>query len=200
MIEINLSSERKSFEVPKILGLDLGAIPWVGLIICYVLLYTVETIVIGKLLAEIEADEEAKVLALRTESKQIQKDINKDKGIKQQLDAFYAQVEKLKQREVQVDKIIKQRTNPMQLLVHIARNIPEDLWIDQIVLKDNRLILEGGSFSFQSIGRFRTAVNNAIFFGGSLKLDSTSTKEVSEGSVKRRVEVFKISGTVARYD
>lgn len=201
MIEINLLEKKKSFKAPVVLGVDVGKLPWIPIIISLVLAeYPLEF-----LKEEFQKEQEAKnqeVALVRNQLNKLKADLRKNQGVKDQLSAFNRQIEKLKERSEQVDKIIKQRTNPRYLLEKIARSTPDDLWFDQLLINDkDEITITGGSYSYTSIGDFIIDANNSPYFGKTLVLKESKTEESQENGVPtRRQETFVISGNISVYD
>ncbi|WP_034720378.1 PilN domain-containing protein, partial [Bacteriovorax sp. DB6_IX] len=68
------------------------------------------------------------------------------------LTAFDQQIKKLKTRELQVEQVLKQKTNPKNILSALSKIVPEDLWFDKMSInKEKRLFLEGGAVSYRSV-------------------------------------------------
>ncbi len=199
MIEINLLEQKKPLKIPIVLGVDLSKINYklllVGIILSYVPEYTYYPI-----LAEEIVKKNVEITSLNEELGKLEADIKGNEAIKNQLDAFNKQVEKLKERSDQVEKIIKTRTNPRKILERIARNIPEDMWLNKMEIgKDKKVTFEGLSSSYKSIGNFIVLLNESLFFGKSITLADSRTEEDSTNK-GRRLELFKIIGTIETFD
>ena len=72
---------------------------------------------------------------LRDELRELRRGMTGNKDIKKQLTAYNSQVGRLQKRTEQVDKILKEKTNPRRLLERVARDIPTDMWIKRIINK-----------------------------------------------------------------
>lgn len=200
MIEINLIEKKKAFKAPVVLGIDLGQLPWKMFIFAYIVGILPQGFVQSQFDDETAVKRE-EVDALVRKKNQLQSEINKNKGIREQLDAFNRQIEKLKKRSGQVDEILKLKTNPRYLLEKIARSTPEELWFDSLKIdQDNNLEIKGGSQSFASIGEFIQVLNESVFFEGSLQLKTSNTEEVKDKGNTYRQESFLITGKIKVYD
>lgn len=200
MIEINLLEKKKGFKAPVVLGMDVAKLPWKSIIVSY-LIATYPMDFLREEFKAMQAEKDQEVIALRNRLGKLKRELRGNKGIKEQLQAFNKQIEKLKSRSEQVDKIIGLKTNPRYLLEQIARATPEDLWFDELILKDNNeLIINGASESYKSIGIFIAKANDSAYFGKSLQLKDSKTKEVQERGVTLRQENFVIQGKVSVYD
>lgn len=199
MIEINLVAQGKKFKMPTVLGVDLAVVNLKLLAMVSVLVF------LGRSYFEDYTREERREMSrmmeeLSAELRNLRSELQGSDSLREELENYNQQVERLKERSEQVRIIINQRSNPRLILETIARNLPEDMWIDRLNLEPNRNVsLRGGSESYSSIGNFIIEVNNTPFFTG-LNLQSSNTEEILEGGQTRRVEVFEIRGKVSSYD
>jgi Tfp pilus assembly protein PilN len=144
---------------------------------------------------------QAEVTTIRKRLGKLKKRLRKDKGIKDKLDAYNAQVIKLNERSKQVDRIIKTKTNPKQLLDRLARNMPNDLWLDSLSINGSReVLIKGAATTYKSIGDFIILGNQSPFFGNTLNLTNSETVEETLDGIKVRLEKFEIKGQVETYD
>ncbi len=93
---------------------------------------------------------------------------------------------------------LKLKANPMKLMHYISEHIPANIWITKIEMKQAQFFLEGNALDYDSIGSFVAALNLAIFFDRSVKLDDYRTKQNSENSTRQ--ESFRISGIIKRFE
>ena len=199
MIEINLLEQKKPFKLPIVLGVDLALINYKLLFLAIVLSYAPDFTIVPIWNEEI-ANLNSQIGALNQELAKIQADIKGNEKIKQQLELFNAQVERLKERSEQVKKIIDTRTNPRKILERVARNIPDDMWLEEIgITADKQVLITGMSTSIKDIGNFITSANESSFFGKSLTIQDTAPSDDPDYPGKR-VEKFKISGLIEAYD
>ena len=200
MIEINLLEKKNTFKAPVVLGIDLGKLPWKSIIISYL----VATYPMGYLQEHFQGQQTAKKQeadVLNKRLRRLKRDLKKNQGIKDQLTAFNRQIDRLKERSEQVDKIIELKTNPRYLLEKVARATPEDLWFNEINVNDqDEITIKGASESYRSIGLFIAKANESAFFGKSLQLKDSKTEEVEEKGVTFRQESFVIQGKISLYD
>ncbi|MCF8058195.1 MAG: PilN domain-containing protein [Bacteriovoracaceae bacterium] len=200
MIEINLLEKKNKFKAPVVLGIDFAKLPWKSLIASYlVATYPLE---FAKEHFQSQLNlKNAEVLQLRNQLKKIRLDLKKNQGIKDQLSAFNQQIDKLKERSAQVDKIIELKSNPRYLLEKIARSTPEGLWFTELNINDkDEILIKGASESYQSIGGFIASVNESAFFGKTLQLKDSKTEEETVKGVNFRQESFVIQGEIKIYD
>ena len=200
MIEINLLEKKKAFKAPVILGVDTAKLPW-RMIIVASLLAKFPVDYYKEYTVEIENAKQQEVKELNKKLSKLRSELRKNKGIKEQLEAFNQQIERLKERSNQVDKIIKLKTNPKHLLEKMARSAPEDLWFNELKIDDSdKLSVKGGAESYTSIGEFLLSMNDSPIFGGSLQLKDSKTEEETQDGISFREESFLIEGDIKLYD
>lgn len=200
MIEINLLEKKKSFKAPVVLGIDFAKLPWKSMIASYfIATYPLEYI--QEAFKEMQAEKNQEVIQLRNRLGKLKRELRKSRGVKEQLQAFNRQIEKLKERSEQVDKIISLKTNPRYLLEKVARSTPEDLWFDELEINDkDEITIQGASESYKSIGVFIAKANDSAYFGKSLQLKDSKTEEIKERNITLRQENFTVQGKVSVYD
>lgn len=201
MIEINLLNKKKGIELPVVLGIDLNQVNWKMLAVAYALTYCPDWFLKPEFDKEIQVVD-SEIQVLQKSLRKIKIDLGKNTNVEEQLNAFNRQVQKLKSRSSQVEKIIQDKTNPRKLLERLARDIPSDMWFKDIVITSTRTIeINGASESYKSIGDFIISANDSQFFNKSLILtgSNTQTEKLPDGS-ERRVEQFNIKGNVTAYD
>lgn len=198
MIELNLLGQKKAFKLPTVLGVDLGAVNIKMLLFAIFLNYTPDMFLVDYWSSEVSAfDVEHEKLS--KELRAIKKDIRGNNEIKEQLREFNNQVDKLRDREKYVAQIISQKSNPIKVLLHIAKTAPEDLWLEEVLFESRNVNILGRSLSYKSIGSFIQGSNSSIFFNNTLKLESSETKEDPDFEGKRN-EFFNVVGKIERFD
>ncbi len=200
MIKVNLLEQKSAVQIPIILGMDFSKVP-VRKVVVALVIYYLPVFFAGTLNEEGLAGLRSQISQLENELKEKQTKLKGQDELKKELDEYDRQEKLLLARSKQVDDILKYRTNPKDLLERLARNIPEDLWLDQIsVGEDKKIGILGGASNYQSIGKFIVLANESTFFGKSLALKSSDTVEKKEGSSSMRYESFEIEGAVVTFD
>jgi Tfp pilus assembly protein PilN len=199
MLKINLIAQKKPFKLPVILGFDLNQINLKMAIASY-LIYQLG---FSFFTAKWEADS----LALKSETEKLEaqlrslkKENKGNESVKAMLEAFAKQVENLSARSNQVEEVLKMKKNPMELLERLARSLSEDIWFNTLKIGvDDKILITGNSVSYKSIGDFINASNESKFFGKTLGLANSETKEETFDEQKVRVETFIIEGKITDY-
>lgn len=197
MIEINLIVGKKPFKMPTILGVDMALIN-VKMIVVAILL----TFVPGALL-ESDWEPELAAVNLQVEEfnakiKKLEKKNDDNKSIQEQVDALARQEKKLAERLGVVKEIIKLKKNPMGIMLYIAKNVPEDVWLISFDVENNTIKMKGQSLTYKSIGIFIENLKNSVFFNKDITMAGSRTIEGKDG--QSRVEEFDITGTIARFE
>ncbi|EQC43343.1 PilN domain-containing protein [Bacteriovorax sp. Seq25_V] len=199
MIEINLLEKKKPFKLPVVLGVDLNEVNIKPIVIAYILTIIVDAYV-RPAIGEDVTDLKMQLESLNAETKKIKTFLNKNKSLADMLTEFGKQIEKLKDREKQVKTIIDMRTNPKNIVSAITKIIPEDMWFDSFEINSkNEVKIEGGAISYRSVGEFITKANELEFFGGSILIRNSVTKEITINSSEYRVQSYSLEGKVTSF-
>ncbi|GAB4017132.1 MAG: hypothetical protein Fur0010_17510 [Bdellovibrio sp.] len=200
MIETNLLGQKRTFKTPTVLGVDLSKINFKMLALAMVIYYVPEGYLISYFEEQMQ-EVQRQIEELNTQIAKLDKELEGTGNLREKLEAFNRQVLKLQERSEQVDRIVKERTNPAKLLEQLAKNTPEDLWMDELVITgEKEIIIKGGAESYKSIGDFLTHANDSPFFGKTLTLaDSKTSTENLNGKEYRR-EDFEIKGKITIFD
>ncbi|MBF0311793.1 MAG: PilN domain-containing protein [Oligoflexia bacterium] len=197
MIEVNLLGDKKSYKLPTLLGIDLSLLPIKGILIVYGFSFLLPVLVDyyankNKILRN-------NVMALNEEIAKANEEGKKLDFLKEEVEKIETQEQRLNEKLNVVKKILKIKKNPLNIMLFIARKVNEDLWITSFAIENDILSISGESLSYKSVGDFINDLKNSIFFeNGVVKLDESNTK-VDELS-SRRVESFKISAKIVRYE
>lgn len=195
MIEINLLSSKKNQGLSALGGLDLNLINIKMVGIALFILFVPEGFIIDYFDNEIQSIQ-ATNNSLRSESRKLGSKVNSLKQIEDQVNALTEQEDKLKRKLVVVKEIINKRQNPFSVLYYIAQNTPEDLWITDFTLVDKKIEMTGKSKNWKSIGKFLENLRNSIFFDKNINYEQPAGAKSNES----RVEVFKISASIVRFE
>lgn len=200
MIELNLLERKQPLRLPNVLGIDLNILNFKMIFFALFLYYVPDIFVSIHFEDELKLEQET-LNKLTAENSKTTQEIAKNSNIKIQVDAYNRQVEKLKARSLQVDEILKIRSNPKKILEKIARSIPEDLWFDHLKINDNKdIVITGGSYSPRSIGEFITVINDSPYFGNSVTPTKQENKQEVIDGVPGNYEFFELKGKIKNYD
>ena len=197
MIEINLIVGKKPFKMPTIMGVDMALIN-VKMIAAAILLSFVPGALLESGWEPELAAANQQVTDISQKISSLEKKNDANKTIQEQVDALTRQEKKLAERLGVVKEIIKLKKNPMGIMLYIAKNIPEDVWLVSLELENNSIKLKGQSLTYKSIGIFIENLKNSVFFNKDIIMTGSRTIEGKEGQA--RVEEFDITGTITRFE
>lgn len=196
MIEINLVQQKKKLKVPIILGIDIRDINLKVLILA-IILYQLPGPILNPYFEKDFPQYEESIKKFKKEIAKIRKFLKKNEALNIQLKNYQDQFERLKTRTNQIDKIIQLRMNPKKMLENVARSIPEDMWLNTLLVDgvEEKIEFSGESISYKSIGDFISFGNDSPYFSRSLSLaDSKTVEKVIDGR-KVRVQEYLIKGS-----
>lgn len=200
MIEVNLIERKKGGKPVVVLGVDVRTINFKLLAVAILIYYVPKNIMKSQWNDEIAALDR-QIMKLDSESKAIQEELKNFEGVKAELESYNKQIEKLRERSLQVDRILKEKTSPKRLLERMARLSPPDLWFNELVIQEDRSFsLKGGADSYKSIGDLIVALNETPFFKNSLNLAKSETMNEVEGGREIRTESYEITGSVDSFE
>jgi type IV pilus assembly protein PilN len=200
MIEINLIKKKATFELPTVLGINFNQINYKILFIAYLATLCPQWFLLPEL-TNIEKTIKESIAVKQKKLNKLKEEIGKSNNLEDQLDAFNRQIEKLKQRSIQVENIINSKTNPNKLLERVARSIPEDLWFTKLeITTKSEITIKGLANSYKAIGDFIQAANDTPFFGKSLILSESGVVDNKNLEKDIRLETFEIKGRVETYE
>ena len=199
MIKINLI-EKKNTAPIMILGIDLKKINFKLIIFSLIGFYIVEIFFqweneekIANLLKEIQTIED--------ELATIEGELTKFADLETSLDQYTLQIEQLKKRSIQVDEIVKDRFNPEKLLEKMARSAPDDLWFNELEIKEDKTLrIKGQSYKYKSIGDLISSLNETQYFKNKLDLVKTQTEKKEKKNSGSRIESYEIVGTIESFE
>lgn len=200
MIEVNLIERKKGGKPVVVLGVDVRTINFKALSLAIVIYYVPKNYLASMWLEESRAiDRQIEILDAK--AKTLSEELKSFDNVKKELEAYNTQIERLRGRSDQVDKILKEKTSPKRLLEVIARSVPDDLWFNELVIKDDRSFeLSGGAESYKSIGDLVNSLNETPYFRNSINLANSETKTEIDGSREIRTEAFKLIGRVESFE
>lgn len=200
MIKINLIPQPKKLKVGVIMGVDIKKIKWNLLLFSLVFLFATDLLDLFYFDSRL-GEKERQISETQTIINEINNEIRENRNIKEMLEAFNEQVEKLKSKETQVKTLLSSKTNPYKILIQLSRSMNDEVWLEYLDINASMFTSRGSALTYKSIDNFIQRLNESIFFNNSIRIKSTDTKEISQGgNLKRRVENFEIYGLINRYE
>lgn len=196
MIRINLAQSKSQVDLSNLGGLDLSKIKIKAVALAIVLLYLPDFTVIPmwegqKNELQNQINQKNSILA------DLSKKVSDARAYEQQIKELQAQEENLGQKLVAVKEAISEKKNPAALLLYIAKNTPDDLWLTDLQIKGNELLIKGEALSYPHVGDFVSNISSSVFIASS-NIVRTANK-VREAD-KKRVEEFEVKFLIARFE
>ena len=200
MIAVNLIERKKKSKHVVVLGIDVRTINFKMFFVAILIFYIPKNYFLSTWENEVRSIDN-QIEILEAQSKQAREELRNFDGVKQELESYKRQIDKLKERSIQVDKILKEKTSPKRLLERMARVAPEDLWFDELSISDDQtFLLRGGAESYKSIGDLIVTLNETPYFNNTLNLVKSQTKREVEGGRELRNESYEIRGKISSYE
>ena len=198
MIRVNLVPKKEDgFSGISALGVDLSQVN-IKLVLLAIVLFYGAKIPFDLYAKGVLREKDQEKVVLEKEKNTLQKKVDQYKEIEKQIQEIVAQGEKLQERKKIIENRLQSRKSPVRIMIYIAKNIPNDVWIEKLSISDDKINIEGETPAYKSISAFIEGLKNSVYFvGESLKFDGATTN--IDKKTGMRTEKFKISGKVARY-
>ena len=196
MIKINLTVAQKQMDLSDLGGFDFTKLKFKAVIIACVLIYVPDFVVLpiweDKFNARTQEYE-----TLQKESSSLKRKVAQSSILEKQIRELKIQEINLGKKLTAVKQAINLKRNPANLLLYITKNLPEDLWIKDISIDGELLLVKGEALSYTSVGNFVNNLRSSVFIREANIKSTTSNVRESD---KRRIESFEISFAVARFE
>lgn len=197
MISINLTTQKKAVDITNVGGLDLSKINVKFVLIAIVISYVPDFVILPTLEAE-RTEAQERVDQLTEENNKKRKQVNSLKG-------FDKQIQQLKRREQQlveklelVKTIISKKKNPWNVLVYVAKNIPPEIWLTDIIYEDDKIIFKGLSMDYTNQGVFLENLKRSVFFADNILYNKIDTATMAPEL--KKMAPFEITANIVRYE
>ncbi len=138
---------------------------------------------------------EKKITSIENQITGIQTKLNKIKGfeiVKKQLE----EDEKTIRSKLEILNIVLQsRDEPSKMLLHIAQNIPEEVWLTEIQVKDDAVNFAGATPGYTQVSDLLKALNESSFFS---EINLRGIEETTSTTREQRVQTFQINAKKRR--
>ena len=196
MIKINLTVAQKQMDLSDLGGFDFTKLKFKAVIIACVLIYVPDFVLLPMWEDEFNARSQ-EFETLQRESGKLKRKVAQSSILERQIRELKMQEDNLGKKLTAVKQAINLKRNPANLLLYITKNLPEDLWIKDLSIDGETLLVKGEALSYTSVGNFVNNLRSSVFIREANIKNTTSTVRESD---KRRVESFEISFAVARFD
>lgn len=196
MIKINLSTAQKQMDISNLGGFDFTKLKIKPVILAIVLMYLPDFFLTPIWESEFEA-KNMELQQLQGESNSLKRKVSQSANMEKQIKELKAQEENLGKKLTAVKQAISLKRNPSNLLLYIAKNIPQDLWIKELNIDKELMIIKGEALSYTSVGNFVNNLRASVFIKDASIKNTTNTVRDSD---KKRIESFEIHFGIARFD
>lgn len=196
MIKINLSTAKKQVNITNVGGLDLSQVKIKPLLLVIVLLYLPDVLLVP-LWEQERATVEQEVTAKETRLNTLKRKVAQSNDLEKQIKELKAQEENLSKKLTAVKQAISEKRNPSTILLYIAKNIPAELWLKELTINNDQMVIKGEALDYTSIGNFVNSLRSSVFIKDA---NIVGTASVVRESDKRRIETFEVKFGIARFD
>ncbi len=196
MIRINLSNAKKQFDASNIGGFDFTKLKIKPLLLIMVMIYLPDFLLVPLW------EEERAAIAAQIDEKQgrlstLKRKMSQSQDLEKQIRELKAQEENLGKKLTAVKQAINEKKNPATILLYIAKNIPSELWIKELTITSDTMLVKGEALNYVSIGDFVNSMKSSVFIRDH---QIVNTSNMVRESDKRRIEVFEVRFGIARFD
>jgi Tfp pilus assembly protein PilN len=196
MIKINLSNAKKQVDISNIGGFDFTKLKIKPLLLFMVLIYLPDFLLVPMW------EEERTTTAAVIDEKQgklssLKRKVSQSQDLDKQIRELKAQEENLGKKLTAVKQAINEKKNPATILLYIAKNIPNELWIKELTITSDQMVVKGEALNYVSIGEFVNSMKSSVFVRDHKILNTSNMLRETD---KRRIEIFEIQFAIARFD
>lgn len=196
MIKINLSVGQKQLDISNIGGFDFTRLKIKAVIIACIIIYLPDFFLTPML--ETEFNNRTQELSeIQSKSSSLKRKVSQSAALEKQIRELRLQEENLGKKLTAVKEAISLKRNPSNLLLYIAKNMPEDLWIKELLIDGETMLVKGEALNYTSIGNFVNSLRSSVFIREANIRSTTSNIRESD---KRRIETYEISFMIARFE
>ena len=196
MIKINLSAAQKQVDISNLGGFDFTKLKIKAVILACVLIYLPDFLIVPTWEDDFN-NRTQELSTLQSKSMSLKRKVSQSSTFEKQIRELKAQEENLGKKLTAVKQAISQKRNPANLLLYISKNMPEDLWIKELMIDGETMLIKGDALSYNSVGNFVNNLRSSVFIKDSNIKSTTSNVRASD---KRRIESFEISFVLARLE
>lgn len=196
MIKINLSAAQKQVDISNLGGFDFTKLKIKAVILACVIIYVPDFFLVP--MWEDDFMMKTQELSnLQAQSNSLKRKVSQSSTYEKQIRELKAQEENLGKKLTAVKQAISLKRNPANLLLYISKNMPEDLWIKELNIDGETMLVRGEALNYTSVGNFVNNLRSSVFIKDANIKSTTSNVRESD---KRRIESFEISFAVARFE
>lgn len=196
MIKINLSTAKKQVDISNIGGFDFTKLKIKPLLLIIALIY-VPDFVLAPMWETERTTAQDEINQKQSQLNSLKRKVAQSTDLEKQIRELKAQEENLGKKLTAVKQAISEKKNPSTILLYIAKNVPESLWIKDLSISGDKMVIKGEALDYTSIGNFVNSLRSSVFIK---EANIVGTASVVRDSDKRRIETFEVNFGIARFD
>lgn len=196
MIKINLTATQKQMDMSNLGGFDFTKLKFKAVLLAMVVIYLPDFF-LAPVFEQEFADKTAEFSQLQSQLSSLKRKIAQSATLEKQIRELKAQEENLAKKLTAVKQAISLKRNPSNLLLYIAKNMPADLWIKELTIENDTMLIKGEALNYTSVGNFVNNLRSSIFIKEANIKGTTSTVRESD---KKRIESFEIQFGIGRFE
>jgi Tfp pilus assembly protein PilN len=196
MIKVNLSTGKKQVNMSNVGGFDFSRMKIKAVIVAILIMYLPDLFLTPMWEEELVAlNQEMSVKQAKASS--LKRKVASSQDFDKQIKELKAQEENLGQKLQAVKQAISEKKNPASLLLYVAKNVPNELWITDLSIEGDSMVIKGEALDYTSIGNFVNNLRSSVFIRDANIVSTNSTVKEED---KRRIESFEVKFAIARFD
>lgn len=196
MIKINLSNAKKQVDISNIGGFDFTKLKIKAVLLVIVLIYIPDFVLVPVWEEERNAATN-EIDSKKNQLSSLKRKVSQSQDLEKQINELKIQEENLGKKLTAVKQAISEKRNPSTLLLYIAKNIPDQLWIQELTIEQEQMTIRGEALDYTSIGNFVNSLRSSVFIKDANITETTSKVRETD---KRRIESFQVKFSIARFD
>jgi Tfp pilus assembly protein PilN len=195
LIKVNLKQAGKSKQ-SLVADIDLSGLNIKTLLICLLVGFAPKWVYFETVWEEEIQTKQAVLVGLNQKEAALKKQLKESEELVSKLEALKQREAGISKRLEIINKVLKKKRNPMKIMLYVAENSPDDVWLSSLVMQEETLRVNGYALTFKNIGSFIKNLNDSVFFAREINLQDYNTKNL-EGA---NVQEFFLNGRLKRLD
>ena len=196
MIKINLTTTQKKTDLSNVGGFDFPKLKFKAVGLALFLIYIPDFFLVPMWEEDMNT-KQAELQTLQGEVNSLKRKVSKSATYEKQIRELKAQEENLVKKLTAVKEAISLKRNPSNLLLYISKNMPSELWIKELSIDRQTMMIKGEALSYSSVGNFVANLKSSVFIKDA---NIKSTNSIVRESDKKRLEVFEVQFEIARFE
>jgi Tfp pilus assembly protein PilN len=196
MIKINLTASAKQADLSNVGGFDFTKLKIKAMGLAVLLIY-VPDFFLTPMWEESYSTKEGELSALQTQVNSFKRKVAQSATYEKQIRELKAQEENLVKKLTAVKQAISLKRNPSNLMLYISKNMPPELWIKELSIDQQTMVIKGEALNYSSVGGFVANLKSSVFIKDA---NIKGTNSIVRESDKRRLEVFEVQFEIARFE